>query len=260
MSDNTDGKSTNTPNITEINDPKQLTTVYKKNGSFDQRRKLLLEDFKKSETHSNLLLKLKLMVENKIKNDPSILMKNKGKMGALIQGAIINDHMQQKSVNSKNDNSLLSIVDKDIQEKIIDSPEFHKELKDELKNTKRILLGISDEEYAKQLEEEQRQRELELEEMKKQDTERELAYKNNFKVKNLSANHKVTKAPRFNFSSNRNSERHFRDNYQSPTNETSNNSNKNNANNSNTTNTNTNNNNSAGEDNKQKQNVLYLMY
>lgn len=248
MAENTDGNSSNTPNITEINDPKQLTAVYKKNGSFDQRRKLLLEDFKKSETHSNLLLKLKLMVENKIKNDPSILMKNKGKMGALIQGGIINDHMQQKTVNSKNDNSLLSIVDKDIQEKIIDSPEFHKELKDELKNTKRILLGISDEEYAKQLEEEKRQKELELEEIKRQDAEKELAYKNNFKVKNLSTSHKVTKPPRFNFSTNRNNDRHVRDNYQSPGNDISSNANKNTGNNS------------AGEDNKQKQNVPYLMY
>lgn len=248
MTENTDDNSSNTQNITEINDPKQLTTVYKKNGSFDQRRKLLLEDFKKSETHSNLLLKLKLMVENKIKNDPSILMKNKGKMGALIQGGIINDHMQQKTVNSKNDNSLLSIVDKDIQEKIIDSPEFHKELKDELKNTKRILLGISDEEYAKQLEEEKRQKDLELEEIKRQEAEKELAYKNNFKVKNLGTNHKVTKPPRFNFSTNRNNDRHVRDNYQSPGNDTSSNANKNNGNNS------------ASEDNKQKQNVPYLMY
>lgn len=46
MTENADGNSSNTPSITEINDPKQLTAVYKKNGSFDQRRKLLLEDFK----------------------------------------------------------------------------------------------------------------------------------------------------------------------------------------------------------------------
>lgn len=231
--------------ITEVNDPKQLTTVYKKNGSFDHRRKLLLEDFKKSETHSNLILKLKLMVENKIKNDPSILMKNKGKMGALIQGGIINDHMQQKSVNSKNDNSLLSIVDKDIQVKIIDSPEFHTELSNELKDIKRVLLGISDENYAKQIDEEKRQKELELEEIKKQNAEKELAYKNNFKVKTLNNSHRVTKAPRFNFPGSRNNERHSRDgnnNYDI------------------TSNSGTNTADGTNDDKKQNKNVPYLMY
>lgn len=247
MVQNSEEIPSNTQNLTEVNDPKQLTTIYKKNGSFDQRRRLLLEDFKKSETHSNLLLKLKLMVENKIKNDPSILMKNKGKMGALIQGGIINDHMPQKAVNSKNDNSLLSIVDKDIQQKIIDSPEFHKELKDELNDIKRKLLGITDEEYAKQLEDEQRQKDSEKEELKKQNEEKELAYKNNFKVKTLNTSHKVTKAPRFNFSSNRNTDRHIRDNsvmpnsINDPTSGKTNNGNK-------------------GGDNKQGQGVPYLMY
>lgn len=183
-------KSTRAPE----NDPKQLTTIYKKNGDFDKQRKVLLENFKQSETHSNLLLKLKLMVESKIKQDPSILLKNKGKMGALIQGEIINDHM------STNGSGLLSIVDKDIQDKIIDSPEFHILLRTELKDIKRKLMGISDEDYAAQLETEEKEKEKEKEkkggvvfttEFKNGD------YKNNFRVKNLS--HRVNKPPRFNF-------------------------------------------------------------
>lgn len=190
--------------LESVTDPKSLIAVYKKNGTFDRQRKSMLENFKKSETHSNLLLKLKLMVENKIKNDPTILTKNRGKMAALIQGGIINEHMQQKK-NSKNDTSLLSIVDKDIQEKIIDSPEFHDIVKTELKDIKRRLLGISDEDYAKQLEEEKRNKELELEKLRKEDMEREYAYKNNFKIKNLNTSYKVTKVPRFNISLNRNS-------------------------------------------------------
>ena len=52
----------------------------------------------------------------KVKQDPNILMKTKGKMAALIQG--------EMTTNNDN-NELLNIVDKDIQDKIIDSFEFH---------------------------------------------------------------------------------------------------------------------------------------
>lgn len=188
-------------------DHKQLTAIYKKNGSFDNQRKLLLENFKQSQTHTNLLLKLKLMVESKIKHDPQILMKNKGKMGALIQGEIINHHVNS---SEKDAASLLSIVDKDIQDKIIDSPEFHAILRDELKDINRKMLGISDEDYAKQLAEEKEQQRLQQEELERQRLEKEQAYKNSFKVKRLnSPPHKVTKAPRFNFGNSNN--RHLRD-------------------------------------------------
>jgi COMPASS component SHG1 len=135
----------------DINDPKQLTSVYKKNGSFDKQRKLLLNNFRKSETHANLLMKLKVLIDGKIKENPSILLKNKGKIAALIQGEIINEHLNESN-KSKVGNSLLSIVDKDIQEKIIDSPEFHSLIRDELKDIRRKLQGVSDEDYKAQLE------------------------------------------------------------------------------------------------------------
>lgn len=131
-------------------DHKLLSAKYKKNGSFDERRKQLLESFKKSQTHTNLLLKLKVMVENKIKNDPSLLLKNRGQVAALIQGEVIN--------GPKTGASILSIVDKDIRDKILDAPEFHDELRTEVKNIKRKLLGVSDEDYAKELEEEKKSR------------------------------------------------------------------------------------------------------
>lgn len=129
-------------------DHKQLAAKYKKNGCFDERRKYLLESFKKSQTHSNLLLKLKVMVESKIKNDPSLLLKNRGQVAALIQGEVIN--------GPKTGASILSIVDKDIRDKILDSPLFHDVLRGELKDVKRKILGVSDEEYAKELEEERK--------------------------------------------------------------------------------------------------------
>jgi COMPASS component SHG1 len=120
-------------------DPKQLATLYKKKGAFDKQRKRLLADFRASETHANLLLKIKMIVESRVRADPSILRRNRGKVGALIQG----DITQQRG-----ENPILSIVDRDIQEKIIDSPEFHRELRSELGEVKRVLLGLSEEEWA----------------------------------------------------------------------------------------------------------------
>lgn len=187
--------------MSDRDDAKQLTLRYKKNGTFDKQRKKLLENFRESETHANLLLKLKIMIENKIKQDPSILMKNKGKVGALIQGEIINHHMKN------NNDSLLSIVDKDIQDKTVDSPAFHKELKASLRDIQRQMLGVSDEDYKKQLEEEAKaeQQWLAQQAEKEQEKEREAnAEKLNFKMKSLINNYKVTKTPRFNFSSNAN--------------------------------------------------------
>lgn len=172
-------------------DNKYLTLIYKKNGSFDKQRKRLLENFKTSQTHSNLLLKLKLMVESKVKADPSILLKNKGKMAALIQGEIISNN---------SGSNILEIVDKDIQEKIIESPQFHENLKVELKDIRRKALGINDEDYAKQLEEEEKQKREEDEKKQREQAEKELAYKNNFKVKRLAAPTRVPRPPRFNFS------------------------------------------------------------
>lgn len=172
-------------------DHKQLAAVYKKNGLFDEQRKLLLANFKNSQIHTNLLLKLKVMVESKIKNDPTILLKNKGRTAALIQGEVIN--------GSSSGGSILLIVDKDIQERVVDSSEFHESLKVDLKDIKRKLEGVSDEDYAKQLEAEKRLRAEEASRREKEHAENELAYKNNFKVKQLLYPRKVVKPPTFNF-------------------------------------------------------------
>ncbi|KAJ9111924.1 hypothetical protein QFC19_000846 [Naganishia cerealis] len=184
-------------------DAKLLMSIYKRSGAFDQQRKRLLEDFKSSETHKNLLLKLQMMLDNKVKNDPSILAKNRGKMGALIQGEIVNQH------SSTNDPGLLGIVDKDIQEKIIESPDFRHLIESEIKDIRRKVLGISDEDHKKMLEDEENQKLKDQEEAKRKASERaqeerdreerdrDIAYKNNFKVKKPA--NKLFKAPRIKF-------------------------------------------------------------
>lgn len=178
-------------------DSRQLTTVYKRSGAFDQQRKQLLDDFKKSETHKNLLLKLQTMVDNKVKNDPSILAKNRGKMAALLQGEIVSQH------SAGHEAGLLAVVDKDIQEKIIELAEFRKTIQDEIRDIRRKLMGVSDEEYQKQLDEEAA-REIKLKDEAegwatgaRDERDRDLAYKNNFKVKK--AAHRVSKVPQIKF-------------------------------------------------------------
>lgn len=136
-------------------------------------------------------------------------MKNKGKMAALIQG--------EMTTNNDN-NELLNIVDKDIQDKIIDSFEFHNLVKNDLIDIKQELLGISDEEIAKikdqeKLKLERLRMEAKMKDLKRIQQQQQLQnqeqqhqveknYKNNFKIKNLassSSNHRVNKPPRFNF-------------------------------------------------------------
>ncbi|KAK6201417.1 uncharacterized protein RJT21DRAFT_120468 [Scheffersomyces amazonensis] len=284
--------------VSQVTDPKQLTTIFKKNGSFDKQRRSLLSNFKSSETHANLLLKLRIMVENKIKNDPSILMKNKGIMGALIQGEILSESKDKdkgkdnesgssssnsntntntntnSNSNTSSNNSLnyykkqtsgsglLSIVDKDIEDKIIESAEFHNLLKDELKDIRRKLVGISDEDYNKILQQEKdeelrQQQEAKLKQQEKRSHNHgshhnHNDYRNNFRIKTLASNHKVTK-PRFNFSHSNN-------------NINNNNVNDNNSTNNNNTNNNSNNNNNKpndgndGSSKKSSKSVPFMMY
>lgn len=210
------------PPATKVTDPKQLTTIYKKNGTFDAKRKELLSNFKQSETCQNLLLKLQIMVESKVKADPLILMKNKGKTAALIQGEIVNQSNSKDNATStihhgsKEDTGILSIVDKDIQENIIDSSQFHESLKEELMDVQRKLMGISDDEFEtmkqelrvkkkKQEQEEAIKRQVRLEKDKN-----ELDYRNNFRIKemtngrvhaNAATAHRVHKVPRINLKS-----------------------------------------------------------
>ncbi|KAI5958278.1 hypothetical protein KGF57_002633 [Candida theae] len=217
------------PPPVKLTDPKQLTTIYKKNGTFDAKRKELLSDFKQSETCQNLLLKLQIMVESKVKADPSILMKNKGKVAALIQGEIVNQSSSKDTAASHintNDNSaaaegdnaakdeagILSIVDKDIQENVIDSSSFHESVKEELMDVQRKLMGISDEEFEKMKQElrakrEKKEKDALNRKLRLEKEKMELDYRNNFKIKDLANGsiatnaHRVNKVPRINLKS-----------------------------------------------------------
>ncbi|RCK60350.1 hypothetical protein Cantr_08182 [Candida viswanathii] len=190
----------------EITDSKQLISIYKKKGKFDNQRKILLDNFKQSQTYTNLLLKIKLLIEAKVKQDPSILMKNKGKMAALIQGEI----------TTNDNNELLSIVDKDIQDKILDSYEFHNLIKNELIDIKQEISGDNDEELMNLKKQEKIklerlkfeskltnlkmiQQHHELEQEPSEPGYSKSSYKTSSTSSSISSNHRVSKPPRFNY-------------------------------------------------------------
>ncbi|CDK25588.1 unnamed protein product [Kuraishia capsulata CBS 1993] len=96
-------------------DAKGLSSLYKRKGYFDQQRKVLLSDFKQSSEHETLQHMLRQLVEEKVKEDPTILTKNKGKMAALLQGSI--------ATNSRN-KEILSLVEKYSKTRTVDSKEL----------------------------------------------------------------------------------------------------------------------------------------
>ncbi|RCK56671.1 hypothetical protein Cantr_05463 [Candida viswanathii] len=194
------------PKKQEITDSKQLISIYKKKGKFDNQRKNLLDNFKQSQTYTNLLLKIKLLIEAKVKQDPSILMKNKGKMAALIQGEI----------TTNDNNELLSIVDKDIQDKILDSYEFHNLIKNELIDIRQEISGDNDEELMnlkkqEKIKLERLKFESKLTNLKMIQQHHELAqeppepvysksgYKTSSTSSSICSNNRVSKPPRFNY-------------------------------------------------------------
>lgn len=73
-----------------ITDPRQLVNQYKRSGLFDDERKKILNNFKSSDTYELLQKKVEELVNLKIQEDNSILVKNKGRTSALIQSSFIN--------------------------------------------------------------------------------------------------------------------------------------------------------------------------
>lgn len=73
-----------------ITDPRQLVNQYKRSGLFDDERKKILNNFKSSNTYELLQNKVEELVNLKIQEDNSILVKNKGRTSALIQSSLIN--------------------------------------------------------------------------------------------------------------------------------------------------------------------------
>ncbi|ODV85874.1 hypothetical protein CANARDRAFT_7237 [[Candida] arabinofermentans NRRL YB-2248] len=91
--------------------PQELITKYKRKGYFDTKRKQLISNFTTSETENDVSMNFKLdelidkLIDLKVRQDPSILAKNKGKLAALVQTALINEQFKTQRVKSNQNNN-----------------------------------------------------------------------------------------------------------------------------------------------------------
>lgn len=133
---------------------KKLTSIYKKNGSFDKQRNIFLETFKNSDVYSKSIIKLEEIIEKIIKENPDFLLKNKGKIAALIQGQIINDYLKLKSdtnnlvpnkeLNNDSNTNFLFEIDQEIEKIIFSSTEFQVSLRKDLMKIQDDLMKTQD--------------------------------------------------------------------------------------------------------------------
>ncbi|CEP25041.1 unnamed protein product [Cyberlindnera jadinii] len=70
-------------------DAKTLEVLYKRRGYFDAKRDELLQQFKQTDTHAQLLEMIKSIVDEIVQTKPELLLKNKGQLAALIEGIIL---------------------------------------------------------------------------------------------------------------------------------------------------------------------------
>jgi predicted component of type VI protein secretion system len=88
---------------------KEIVAEYKKRGFFDTKRKewldLCLEDTEKRDTLKTLI---EQVVKCKIEKDPELLIKNKGKVTALIQTELVKRHVQKTKQISGNTNTTIN--------------------------------------------------------------------------------------------------------------------------------------------------------
>ncbi|CCH40644.1 hypothetical protein BN7_178 [Wickerhamomyces ciferrii] len=132
------------------NDAKSLSISYKRKGYFDEKRSAILEHFKTTEAHDELLATIKAIVDRIVRKNPELLLKNKGQLAALIEGTI-SRQVQNGSISnnagvipSANDKDLdlgdvknvYDIFDEEVKQSTIGSDELKEEIRNVLKELK----------------------------------------------------------------------------------------------------------------------------
>ncbi|OLL25986.1 Set1 complex component shg1 [Neolecta irregularis DAH-3] len=87
-----------------------LVEMYKKSGQFDQLRRDLMREFYDTEGVT-LVERLKVLVDQEVENDPSLLTREKGKATALLTGAMERSKISEDAL-------------KLIKSSILESPQF----------------------------------------------------------------------------------------------------------------------------------------
>ena len=77
------------PSSKEAADVGKLVLTYKRGGGFDEKKKAILQEFPHTPQYHQLMQLVKIIVDNEISRDPSLLLKNRGQLAALIEGSIL---------------------------------------------------------------------------------------------------------------------------------------------------------------------------
>ncbi|ODV60661.1 Shg1p ASCRUDRAFT_70548 [Ascoidea rubescens DSM 1968] len=88
-------------------DINKLILTYKRSGSFDERKKEILQSFVETPQYQQLMQLVRKFVDNEISKDPSLLFKNRGQLTALIEGSIMRlpDSVGKSNVDNKGENA-----------------------------------------------------------------------------------------------------------------------------------------------------------
>lgn len=110
-------------------DPNRLVVLYKKHGGFDETRKLLFEEFKRSQLFLVLQEDLKEFIKITVSQDPNILSKNRGQMAALLKSQFfkknsmnqIEEFVRAKFEDQSMDNEFLRQITRDLNREFVDT-------------------------------------------------------------------------------------------------------------------------------------------
>ncbi|KAH3672267.1 hypothetical protein WICMUC_004362 [Wickerhamomyces mucosus] len=139
-----------------ISDNKSINVLYKRKGHFDAKREELVKNFKQTEAYGNLVTTAKQIVESIIRNNPKLLVKNRGQLTALIEGTIsryvqsmVNyqkpDPLKMKLENDEINvsgigiESVYSLIEEEIKDSTICSYSLKEELMETLKELRKTV-------------------------------------------------------------------------------------------------------------------------
>ncbi|CDR45438.1 CYFA0S18e01728g1_1 [Cyberlindnera fabianii] len=117
-----------------------LIVQYKRRGFLDTQKKKLREDFVQSTTHDELISQVKLMTTKLIEAKPDLLLRKRGHLTSLIDGAITRrlsgSGAGSSEIPLEGVEELGELIDSWIKEHVTDSEDLQNEVVESLQTTK----------------------------------------------------------------------------------------------------------------------------
>lgn len=121
----------------ESKEAKALSISYKRKGHFDQKRDEILKQFEGSEANKQLLSTIQRIVNGIIEKNPELLLRNRGQLAALIEGALSRQTKNSaiEGLNNKNKDvdfgeleNVFDLFDQEVKDATIGSEELKREI------------------------------------------------------------------------------------------------------------------------------------